>query len=314
MALLPRSLIDHLAQHHGIAISAQLDSFGISGPQRRLLLDRGILERVHRGVYRIRSSPLTFEGRCLAACLADDELVISGPSAARLWGFRHRRRIDTVYASVSHDRTPITKGVRLRRTNSLHPADVVTRDDGIRLTSRPRAWFDSARDLSDERFESLTEQLIDDFCGLPALYATGRRLAGRGRNGSARVRRVMSQRPAWQKPADSGLEVKVLRALREHGLRHLVQQHPLELLNGSMIHFDAADPDIKWGLEIDHVTWHGGRFDAQYDKTRDRGARRLGWQVDRVTDQECKTDLAGVARELVELHALRARASGRLSA
>ena len=77
-----------------------------------------------------------------------------------------------------------------------------------------------------------------------------------------------------------------------------------------MIHFDVADPEIKWGLEIDHVTWHGGRFDAQYDKTRDRGALRIGWQVDRVTDQECRTDLATVVRELVELHALRARWSG----
>ncbi len=123
----------------------------------------------------------------------------------------------------------------------------------------------------------------------------------------------MSQRPAWQKPADSGLEVEVLRALREHGL-DLVQQHPLKLLNGSMIHFDAADPDIKWGIEIDHVTWHGGRFDAQYDKTRDRAARRLGWQVDRVTDQECRTDLAAVVRELVELHTLRSQALGRRSA
>ena len=43
-----------------------------------------------------------------------------------------------------------------------------------------------------------------------------------------------------------------------------------------MVHLDAADPAIKGGLEIDPVTWNGGRFDAQCDKVRDRGARRLG--------------------------------------
>ena len=143
---------------------------------------------------------------------------------------------------------------------------------------------------------------------------SGGRLAGRGRSGSARVRRVLSLRPGWQKPAGSGPEIRVLRALRDHGLGHLVSQHPLRLPNGSMVHLDAADPAINWGREIDHVTWHGGRFDAQYDKVRDRGARRLGWQIERVTDHECRSNLQAVVREVVELHALRARAHGRRSA
>jgi very-short-patch-repair endonuclease len=74
-----------------------------------------------------------------------------------------------------------------------------------------------------------------------------------------------------------------------------------------VIHPDGAIPDIRWAIEIDHVTWHGGRLDAQRDKGRDRQLRRIGWQVDRVTDQEVRDDFAGVITELVELVTLRRR-------
>ena len=91
---------------------------------------------------------------------------------------------------------------------------------------------------------------------------------------------------------------------RPKGVGPLVRQHPLLLANGSTIHVDRADPSIRWALEIDHVTWHGGRFDAQRDKGRDRGARRLGWQVDRVTDLELADDFDAVIDELVGLYRL----------
>lgn len=114
----------------------------------------------------------------------------------------------------------------------------------------------------------------------------------------------MSRRADWQKPAGSGLELRVLRALERLGIV-LVRQHALELPNGLTIHPDGADPAIRWALEVDHVTWHGGRFDAQRDKTRDRQARLIGSQLDRVTDQDLATDFAGAFRELVQLHSRR---------
>jgi very-short-patch-repair endonuclease len=111
----------------------------------------------------------------------------------------------------------------------------------------------------------------------------------------------MSKRADWQKPAGSGLELRVLRALEQRGVV-LVRQYALELADGSTIHPDGADPSIKWALEIDHVTWHGGRLDAQYDKTRDRAARLVGWQVERVTDQELAENFDAVIDQLVALH------------
>jgi very-short-patch-repair endonuclease len=298
-------LTEFLAAHHGVIGVCQLRDLGVSIHEQDKLVAARSIAQVHRGVYRLMAVPGSFEANCLAACIADDELVISGSSAARIWRFRHTHTADVVVASVSHDRTPVSRGVVLRRTNILGDTDIVVRPDGIRVTSPARTWFDRASELSDRYFESLTEQVLDDFCALPTLFDTVRRLSSRGRAGSARVRRVLSQRSAWQRPADSELELRVLRALESHGIV-LVRQHPLRLPNGVLIHLDGADPVARWGVEVDHVTWHGGRFEAQADKARDRGARRIGWQIDRITDQECREHFDRSIRELVDLYRHRA--------
>ncbi|HSL73618.1 MAG TPA: hypothetical protein VK853_04095 [Ilumatobacteraceae bacterium] len=189
----------------------------------------------------------------------------------------------------------------------IDTTDVVARDDGIAVASPPRAWFDCARDIDDERFERLTEWVLDHHCTLETLWRLTRRLRAKGRPGLGRVNRVMARRLDWQKPAGSGLELRVLRALEQRGII-LTRQYALVLPTGITIHPDGADPAIRWALEVDHVSWHGGRLDAQMDKTRDRAARRIDWQVDRVTDQELDDDFAGTIDELVEIY-LRRRAT-----
>ncbi len=96
---------------------------------------------------------------------------------------------DLPIALVTHDRTPISNGVILRRTNLLDDSDIVEREDGIRLASPPSAWFDCARDLDDERFERLTEWVLDQHTTMPTLWRLAMRMSSRGR-------------PAW--PGSSG--------------------------------------------------------------------------------------------------------------
>lgn len=300
------ALLTLAASHHGVVTTTEMLDHGVSRYAIAHLSQERILKRLHTGVYLLASSPLTFEARCAAACLADSEAVISGPAAARLWEFRHVFRPSVPDVLVRHDRTPITSGVTLRRTNVLPVDEVVHRGDGIRVAGPPRAWFDCAAHLTDERFEMLTEWVLDHHADVSTLFRTVRRLDARGRVGLARVNRVLSQRPAWQKPAQSGLETKVLRALRRAGLTALENQYPIRLRNGVLIHADVADPAIGWALEIDHVTWHGGRFEAQRDKARDRQARTAGWFVDRVTDQALRDGFASEIAAVVASHAQRA--------
>jgi len=301
MSFISPALNRYFADHYGIADRATLVNFNLSEFELERLVRHGSLLPVHRGVYRTTAHPETYLGRCLAACLADPELAIGGPSAARLWGFKHTGQPRELYAVVSHNRTPVCRGVILRRSNVLCPDDSLLREDGIRLTTPERTWFDRARDMRDEWFEALTEHVIDDHCSVPTLWKTTRRLSARGRPGSSRVNRVLSKRAAWQKATDSTLEYQVLAALELRGIQ-LVRQFRLDLPNGSVIHLDGADPETRWGVEIDHVTWHGGRRKAQDDKIRDRNARRMGWQVDRVTDIEWAADPKTVINELCDLH------------
>ena len=305
MATLSGDLMRIAASRHGVVSDRELLADGVTRHSISRLTQARVLRRIHTGVYLIASSTLTFEARCAAACLAEPSSVVTGDGAARLWEFRHVPRPDVPEMLVRHDCTPMTRGVKLRRTNVFGPEDVVTRADGIRVASPPRAWFDCAWSLTDERFEMLTEWVLDHHTTVSTLFRTVRRLDARGRPGLARVHRVLSQRAAWQKPAQSGLETRVLTALRRHGIEGLVTQHAIRLPNGVLIHVDAADPAIRWAVEIDHVTWHGGRFEAQRDKARDRQARKLGWLVERVTDQALRKDFDGEIAEVADSHRTR---------
>lgn len=301
MATLSPPLAALVAQRHGIVTHGELTNDGFTRESLRYQLELGVVLPVHRGVYRVATSPDTFESRCTAACLADPLAIVTGVAAARLWEFRHVFRTDTPHMLVDHDRTPITRGVVLRRSNVIDASDAVRREDGIIVASPPRAWFDCARDLDDERFERLTEWVLDNHTTLTTLWRTTRRLHAKGRPGLARVNRVMSRRADWQKPAGSGLELRVLRGLERRGIE-LVRQFALTLPNGQIIHPDGADPSIKWALEVDHSSWHAGRQESQRDKVRDRGLRRIDWQVDRVTDYELDDDFEGTLDELAEIH------------
>ena len=301
MATISPSLARNVAQRHGIVTHDELTADGFTSNSLRWQLDQGVLVPVHRGVYRLATSPETFESRCVAACLASPFAIVTGVAAARLWGFRHVWLPELPHLLVGHDCTPITSGVVLRRSNVIDTTDAVTRADGITVASPPRAWFDCARDVDDDRFERLTEWVLDNHTTLATLWRTTRRLQSKGRPGLARVNRVMSRRSDWQKPAGSGLELRVLRALEDRGIE-LVRQFALTLPDGQIIHPDGVDLAIKWALEVDHASWHAGRQEAQRDKVRDRGLRRTGWQTDRVTDHELDDDFDGTIDELVEIH------------
>lgn len=299
------AVASRVAMRHGVITRAELLGDGITHNAIRRAVTSKMLIRVHDGVFRLATNPCTFESRCVAACLADQFAVVTGVSAARLWNFRSVFLQDAPIVMVEHDRNPFARDVIVRRTNQLRHADWVVRPDAIRIATPERAWFDCARDLGDVKFEAMTEWVLDHHCTVPHLWNMARRLASSGRSGSARVRRVMSARSDWQRPAGSGLELRVLQALEDRGVRSLVRQHPIRLPNGILIHPDGTDVEARWSVEVDHVTWHGGREQAQQDKGRDRQLRKMRWQVDRITDQECACHFDASIDELVELHALR---------
>lgn len=296
----PSAVLAHARGQHGLVTLDQLNRARVSRRRRTQLLSGQFLVPVHHGVFRLGSHDVTFEQACLAACLALPDFVVSGTAAGRLLGLR---RMPTGPVHVLGRR----KGAALRDvvvhcTTVLPSGDWTTRDDGIRLLRPVRLAADLARFLDDHDLESVVEQLIDrGLVSIPALHACGRRLAGCGRDGIRRFARVVDARPAWNRPQDSDLEVRLFRALTAHGVV-LEPQVRIDLGGGTRLYLDFADPTARFGVEVDHVTWHGGRLAAQRDKWRDRQLMRIDWVVVRVTDEDLEQRFNATVADLVEIH------------
>ena len=181
------------------------------------------------------------------------------------------------------------------------------RRGGIVLTAPPRTVSDLASVLDATALESVIEQGLDlRMFGVPTLWVVARRLARRGRAGSGTFVEVLAAREAWRAPVGSHDELILEGALVAAGVPRPQRQWPVTLPNGKDVHPDLAWPDLRLAIEVDHVTWHGGRLDSTYDKWRDRQLRLLGWEVDRVTDEDIRRRRATTVREVAALHRRRA--------
>jgi len=288
-----------LSTHHGVITKAELVRLGVTTDQIKRLVRPRVLVPYVPGVYRLAAAPVTAEQTMALACAVGVDVAVSHKSAGHMWGFRSLGADRRLHVLTDGDGHRVIPGAVIHRSHRIDDVDIVHRPDGIRVTSPPRTCFDLASMLSDDRLESVVEQVVHDgMAALPTLFSTGRRLRQRGRNGSARYQRVLESRPAWLKPVDSDLELQLERALLAAGLPRPRRQHALRLPNGEEIHPDFYWPDRHEIVEVDHVTWHGGREASAYDKRRDRLVRRLGIGTTRVTDSDIRDHLASVVADI----------------
>ena len=299
MTTLTRPLLASARQRHGLLTARELKRERVVGRRRSELLEAGLLVPVHRGVYRIASHPETFEQRCVAACLAAPHAAISGPTAGRVWGLR---KVFTDDVHLLSRATVHLFGVAAHQTDLLTKCDITERC-GLPVLRPLRLFCDLAWHLDDAGLESVYEQMLDRrMFAVPDVRAAAKRFAARGRPGSVRLHRVIDARPTWLKPADSDLEVRLWRALKQSGFE-FERQVPVLLDGGTTVHVDLADPRLRFGIEVDHVTWHGGRLDVQRDKQRDRELARIGWTISRVTDDDVFGRLNQTVEQLIDIAA-----------
>ena len=87
-------------------------------------------------------------------------------------------------------------------------------------------------------------------------------------------------------------------------MRQPVRQHPLTLEGGTTIHPDLGWPDVGFFVEVDHLSWHGGRLENAYDRWRDRQVRLIGKELVRVTDIDLDCRPADAVHDVLRLYAL----------
>jgi very-short-patch-repair endonuclease len=285
MALDEAALAAELTARHGVTTTTRLARLGIARRTIDTLKHRGRLRLAAQGVLVSTTWPDTLEHRMAVACAATDG-VVCFPTAGIVWQLRKTPRCADIYVAVPEGRRidPLP-GVVIKRTCLLAECDIVQRDDGIEVTTPPRTVFDAAWSLSDDDLESLIEDgLHRGYFIVPTLQALGRRMRSRGRPGSKRFREVLDGREPARRAVASDYELRLERALRKRGFSPLERQCRVELGDGNVIHPDLGLPAHGFYIEVDHRTWHDGRFESDYDCRRDLAVEALGHHVVRVSD------------------------------
>ena len=252
--------------------------------------------RLLHDVYVHRDVPVTHELRARAASVLLPTGVVTGRSAAVLWG------VDLVGADEAIEVTldPGSHQVRVEglvvRRAELDPT-LVRRRRGLPVTTPEATAVRLASVLRRDDAVAAVDQLIAT--GVVDL-APIRALAARTRGpGSARARAVAGLADGL---AESPQETRVRLLIGRSGLPQPVAQHRVLDRYGFVARVDFAWPELKVAVEYDGL-WHAEAGQFIRDRQRLNRLREAGWQVVFVTTADLREPARLLARVAVALAA-----------
>jgi predicted transcriptional regulator of viral defense system len=298
--------IGRLAERqHGVVARRQLEALGVGRGSLEKRLQAGRLLRLHRGVYAVGHRVISQEGRWMAAVLfAGPDAVLSHRSAAALWGIRGT---PSGAIEVTTPRKTRSRG-SLRRHFAALPADEVTTERGIPVTTVPRTILDLAADSSVDLVEHALRESeylrLHDRLSLPDLLDRYPR-----RCGSRAIRECLWRRrnlPTGR--VRSWLELEFLPFLRRNGLPRPRLNVWLQVAGKSM------QVDCLWPggvvVELDGFAGHGTRVAFREDRARDRKLRVAGYGVTRIAPEQLEEEPDEIAADLRAMLGERSRLRG----
>jgi very-short-patch-repair endonuclease len=256
-------------------------------------VERGVLHRVHNGVYKVGYRRMSRKGQWMAAVLASGPgALLSHRSAARLWALLPP---GDEWPEVTSGR-----GHRSRRRGIVSRKAVVAEDeqsvvDGIPVTSPSRTVFDLATVLDrrglERAFHEAEVRGLRDRFSLPMLLERYP-----GRRGAQNLRALLeADEPVGFTRND--FEEAFLAFVDEYGLRRPRMNGTLAL-RGRFFEIDALWEDERVAVELDSRSVHGTSKSFESDKQRDRILLAEGWRTVRVTWRQLKDEPAEVAADL----------------
>ena len=259
-------------QHGVVSIRQLLGPIGYSQNAIARAVAIGRLHRLHRGVYAVGHTHLSWQGRCLAAVLACAPALASHTSAAWLWGLL-RSRPGTIHVTAPTRRH--AKPFACVHYARLTDVDRALRE-GIPVTAFPRTLLDLAAMLPPDRLQRAVERSEElrlfDLRAVDALLAR----AG-GHPGAGRLRRALAlyRPPAFTR---SGLEQRFLELVERAGL-------PTPSMNFSEggYELDAYWRRERFVVELDVYETHGSRHAFERDRVRQEDLKLIGIEMVRVT-------------------------------
>jgi hypothetical protein len=274
----------------------QLLEAGFTYAEVRGWVSRGLLIRLHRGVYAVGQLPQLTKGYLEAALLAaGPDAFLSHRTAAAVWGLREvsTRRID-----VSLPR----RGLRSRGTLKVHhaagPAGITTRN-GLPVSSFPQMLVELAPlETPTELDRLVTWGIRKRFLDLDEMRVT--LVANDRRGGIAKLRKALADYlPTEDRTSD--LERDFDAFLGEH------PEIPPPMCN---VYIDGWEIDCYWpeynlAVELDGRPYHiAVRGDMEKDRYKDGKLLIIGIRPLRITDARFNQDRAGVYGDLISLMGL----------
>ena len=275
-----RAVAKFAAGQWGVVSHTELLACGVSEKTIKVLVRKGHLHPLHRGVYAVGHRNVTTEGRFLAAVKAcGPEAVLSHYAAACLHCLLK-------YDGRFIDVTAPTK--RKRPTIRTHRSDVIERVvvKQIPVTPRLRTVIDLAR-TEDER--TVTR-------ALRAAKFTEAELGMLPRGG--KLGKILNLSAA---PTASHAEDVVLDLVLKSGLEHPEVNAP-DRVAGRLTIPDLRWPEQRLIVEVDSREWHSDPLAQRDDADRQAALEAQGWRVLRVTTAQ--------ARRHPQLTIARLRAAG----
>ncbi len=244
------------ARQHGVVSSRQLRTAGIDHRSISRRVQNGRLHRIHRGVYAVGHTNLSFEGRCMAAVLALGQCaVISHRSAAALWGLLPSPAgfVDVTVSGDGGRRKRV--GVTVHRSFTLAPR-VMTRRNGIGVTTPSRTLRDLHRAVPRQVYRRALRRALD-------------------------LRLIRSDQLRDADLTRSELERRFVALCRRH---RLPQPEVNARVGGYEV--DFLWPDRHLIVETDGFRHHAGRSAFESDRARDVHLQSLGYRVLRFTHRQ----------------------------
>lgn len=227
-------------------------------------------------VYVHAAVPVTHQLRAEAACCLLPEAIVTGRSAAVLWGVHLAGPMDDVEVTLPPSAGPRrVPGLTVRRA-SIPPEHRWRRSD-LPVTTPEATALRLAAALPGDDAVVAVDQLVSS--GIVDLDPV-RALAALGRGaGSARARAVCDLADGL---AGSPQETRLRLLLHRSQLPRPVAQFQVRDVRGTVARVDFAWPNRKVAVEYDGL-WHAD--DAQFAKDRRRlnRLRAAGWTVVFVT-------------------------------
>jgi hypothetical protein len=268
----------------------QLLQAGVTDEHLRSRLRRGLLIRVHRGVYALGHAGATARSEEVSALLTRGPgALICSHRAAGLWGLRPMN--DGVDLLVPDRQGGGSRpGIRIHRSGDpdrLRPEYLA----GVPLVAPAWALLEIAGDLAPRALEvALCEAFASGRVNRDEVGALVR--AQPNRPGAGRLAALLGQRPVSNPSGSTGQE-QLLALIRAAGL----PDPEMDAAIGGGFSADMFWRRARVAAEFDSFRWHSTRRAWARDRRKDAHCRREGIALVRVTqeDLDCEA-LAIIAR------------------